>query len=208
MKAILGKKVGMTQVFDPTGNAVPVTVLQVGPCPVIQRKTSEKDGYQAVQLGYEEISEGRAKKIVTRPRRQHFAKAGKPVFRYIQEVRVDNLESVGDQITVDIFDGIAKVDVIGTSKGKGFAGTMKRHNFGGGPRTHGSKVHRRPASNGTTTIGPQPGAKKPGQMGNARVTALGLTVVRIDAERNLILVKGSVPGPNGRLVTVRQSNRA
>jgi large subunit ribosomal protein L3 len=208
MKAILGKKVGMTQVFDPTGNAVPVTVLQVGPCPIIQRKTNDNDGYQAVQLGFEEISENRAKKIVNKPRRQHFAKHGKATFRYVQEVRVDNLENIGDEVTVNIFDGISKVDVTGTSKGKGFAGTMKRHNFGGGPATHGSKVHRRPASTGTTQIGSQPGGKKPGQMGNAKVTALGLTVVRIDTERNLILVRGSVPGPNGRLVTVRESNRA
>lgn len=207
MKAILGKKVGMTQVFDPTGNAVPVTVLEVGPCPVIQRKTQENDGYQAVQLGFEEINEGRAKKVINKPRRQHFAKHGKPVFRYVKEVRVDNLESIGDQLTVGIFDGVAKVDVIGTSKGKGFQGTIKRHNFGGGPKTHGSKVHRRPASTGTTQMGSLPGMRKPGQMGNARVTALGLTVVRLDAERNLLLVKGSVPGPNGRLVTIRESGR-
>jgi large subunit ribosomal protein L3 len=207
MKAILGKKVGMTQVFDPTGNAVPVTVLEVGPCSVVQKKTKDNDGYTAVQLGFEEIAEARAKKIVTKPRRQHFAKHEKPVFRYLQEVRVDNPEAVGDSVTVNIFDGVSKVDVIGTSKGKGFQGTMKRHNFGGGPRTHGSKVHRRPASTGTTTMGSLPGMRKPGQMGNARVTALGLTVVRIDAERNLLLVRGSVPGPNGRLVTIRESNR-
>ncbi|MBN9416152.1 MAG: 50S ribosomal protein L3 [Candidatus Eremiobacteraeota bacterium] len=207
MKAILGKKVGMTQIFDPTGNAVPVTVLEVGPCPVIQRKTDEKDGYKAVQLGYEEIGEARAKKVVSGPRRGQFKKYGKPVFRYLQEVRVDNLEAFGDEVTVNIFDGIAKVDVIGTSKGKGFQGTMKRHNFGGGPRSHGSKVHRRPASTGTTQMGSLPGMRKPGQMGNARVTALGLTVVRVDAERNLLLVKGSVPGPNGRLITVRESGR-
>lgn len=207
MKAILGKKIGMTQVFDPTGNAVPVTVLELGPCPVIQKKTQEKDGYTAVQLGFEEIAEGRAKKVINKPRRQHFGKLGKPVFRYLKEVRVDNPEAVGDQITVNIFDGVSKVDVIGTSKGKGFQGTMKRHNFGGGPRTHGSKVHRRPASTGTTQMGSLPGMRKPGQMGNARVTALGLTVVRLDAERNLLLVKGSVPGPNGRLVTVRESGR-
>lgn len=207
MKAILGKKIGMTQIFDPTGNAVPVTVLEVGPCPVIQRKTQENDGYLAVQLGFEEIGEARAKKIVTKPRRQHFGKYGKPIFRYLKEVRVDNLEAFGDQVTVNIFDGVTKVDVIGTSKGKGFQGCMKRHNFNGGPAGHGSKVHRRPASTGTTQMGSLPGGKKPGQMGNARVTALGLTVVRLDAERNLLLVKGSVPGPNGRLVTVRESGR-
>lgn len=207
MKAILGKKVGMTQIFDPTGNAVPVTVLEVGPCPVIQRKTDEKDGYKAVQLGFEEIGEARAKKIVNSPRRGQFKKYGQPVFRYVQEVRVENLEAFGDKVDVSLFDGVAKVDVIGTSKGKGFQGCMKRHNFNGGPAGHGSKVHRRPASTGTTQMGSLPGGKKPGQMGNARVTALGLTVVRVDSERNLLLVKGSVPGPNGRLITVRESGR-
>lgn len=207
MKAIIGKKLGMTQVFDPTGNAVPVTVLAVGPCPVIMRKTNESDGYHAVQLGFEEIPEARAKKVTNKPRRQHFNKKGKAVYRYLKEVRVDNAASVGEEVTVGIFDGVAKVDVIGTSKGKGFQGTIKRHNFGGGPRSHGSKVHRRPASTGTTTMGSLPGMRKPGQMGNERVTALGLTVVRIDAEKNLMLVRGSVPGPNGRLVTVRESNR-
>lgn len=206
MKAILGKKVGMTQVFDQVGNAVPVTVLEVGPCPVVQRKTQDNDGYQAVQLGYEEIGEARAKKIVTRPRRQHFAKHGQPSFRYLSEVRVDNLEAIGDKVTVEIFNDVPKVDVIGTSKGKGFQGTMKRHNFGGGPRTHGSKVHRRPASTGSTQMGSLTGMRKPGQMGNKRVTAIGLTVVRIDAEKNLLLVRGSVPGPNGRLITVRESS--
>jgi large subunit ribosomal protein L3 len=165
------------------------------------------DGYKAVQLGFEEIGEARAKKVVNNPRRGQFKKYGKPVFRYVKEVRVDNVEAFGDEVTVNIFDGIAKVDVIGTSKGKGFQGTMKRHNFGGGPRSHGSKVHRRPASTGTTQMGSLPGMRKPGQMGNARVTALGLTVVRLDAERNLLLVKGSVPGPNGRLITVRESGR-
>jgi len=207
MKAIIGKKLGMTQVFDPTGNAVPVTILEVGPCPIIQRKNKEKDGYEAVQLGFEVIKAERAKKIATKPRRQHFGKLGKEVYRPLKEIRVDDSKAVADELGVSIFEGVAKVDVIGTSKGKDFQNTMKRHNFGGGPRTHGSKVHRRPASTGTTTMGSLPGMKKPGQMGNERVTALGLAVVRVVSDKNLLLVRGSVPGPNGRLVTVRESNR-
>lgn len=207
MKAILGKKLGMTQVFDDTGNAVPVTVLEVGPCAVVQRKTTDNDGYQAVQIGFEEIAEKRATKIVNKPRRGHFAKNGTSTFRYLKEIKVDSLDAVGAQITVEIFNGTKKVDVIGTSKGKGYAGAMKRHNFSGGPGSHGSKVTRRPCSTGTTQIGSYPGLKKPGQMGNERSTSLGLTVVRVDTERNLLLVRGTVPGPNGGLITVRESNR-
>lgn len=215
MKAILGKKLGMTQIFDPAGNAVPVTVLQVGPCPVIQRKSDAKpkngknsDGYHAVQLGFEEIPGKRATKIVNKPRRGHFEKNGAAaVHRYLKEVRVEDSTKVPDVITASIFEGVNKVDVIGTSKGKGFQGTIKRHGFGGGPASHGSKVHRRPCSNGSTDAQRTfKGKKRPGQMGNARVTALGLALVRVDNERNIILVKGSVPGPNGRLVTVRASS--
>jgi len=207
MNSILGKKIGMTQIFDASGNAVPVTVLEVGPCPVVQRRTVEKDGYTAVQLAFEEVAEKRANKIISQPRRGHFKKHGVTSHRFLQEVRVDDVSKVGEKVTVSIFDGVTKVDVIGVSKGKGFQGTMKRHRFGGGPASHGSKVHRRPASTGSTQVGSFPGMLKPGQMGNERVTALGLTVVRVDAERNLLLVRGSVPGANGRFVTVRQSVR-
>lgn len=206
MKAILGKKIGMTQVFDEAGNAVPVTVLQAGPCPVIQRKNVEKDGYQAVQLGFEAFTEKRAEKVATKPLRGHFKEHGQVTHRYLKEIRVDDVSKVGDQITVADFEGVKKVDVTGTSKGKGFQGTIKRHRFGGGPASHGSKNHRRPASNGSTDSGRTfKGKKRPGHMGDERVTAIGLRLVRIDSEQNLLLVMGSVPGPNGRLVTVKAS---
>lgn len=207
MQTILGKKIGMTQVFDKDGNAVPVTVLEVGPCPVLQRKTADGEGYEAVQLAFDPIEAKRAEKVANKPVKGHFKKHGLTVHRFVQEVRVPDVSKIGDSVTAAVFEGVNKVDVIGRSKGKGFQGTMKRHRFSGGPASHGSKVHRRPASTGSTTVGSMPGMRKPGQMGNARVTALGLSVVRIDTERNLILVKGSVPGPNGRYVTVRKSAR-
>ncbi len=208
MAQIIGKKLGMTQVFDDKGNAIPVTVIQAGPCTVVQRKTQEKDGYLAVQVGFEELPEKRAKKILNKPEQGHFAKHGTAGFRHIEEFRVTDLESVGATITADAFEAGQLVDVIGTSKGKGFQSTMKRHRFSGGPASHGSKVHRRPCSNGSTDSGRTfKGKKRPGQMGNARVTAIGLRVIRVDAENNLLLVRGSVPGCNGRLVTVRRSNR-
>ena len=208
MQTLIGKKIGMTRVYDDAGKQVPVTVVQVGPCTVVQRKTKERDGYLAVQVGFEELAEKRAKKILNKPEQGHFAKHGTAAFRHIEEFRVSDLESVGAVITADIFEAGQLVDVIGTSKGKGFQSTMKRHNFSGGPASHGSKVHRRPCSNGSTDSGRTfKGKKRPGQMGNTRVTAIGLRVIRVDAENNLLLVCGSVPGCNGRLVTVRRSNR-
>lgn len=208
MRTILGKKLGMTQVFDQSGNATPVTVLQAGPCCVVQRKTMEKDGYMAVQLGFEEFSTARAEKLTNKPRSGHFKSHDKPVHRFLQEVRVKDLTEMPDEVNVSIFSSVTKVDVIGTSKGKGYQGTIKRHRFGGGPASHGSKNHRRPASNGSTDSGRTfKGKKRPGHMGDERVTAIGLRVVRVDQERNLLLVQGSVPGPNGRLVTVRESAR-
>jgi large subunit ribosomal protein L3 len=207
MRTILGKKLGMTQVFDESGNACPVTVLQAGPCCVVQRKTIEKDGYLAVQLGFEELPAKRAEKLATKAQQGHFKNAGKPFHRYLQEVRVKDLTEVADEVNVSIFSSVTKVDVVGISKGKGFQGTIKRHRFGGGPASHGSKNHRRPASNGSTDSGRTfKGKKRPGHMGDERVTAIGLRVVRVDQERNLILVQGSVPGPNGRLVTVVESS--
>jgi large subunit ribosomal protein L3 len=197
----------MTQVFDATGNACPVTVLQAGPCCVVQRKTVEKDGYLAIQLGFEELPAQRAEKLTTKAQRGHFKNANKPVHRYLQEVRVKDLTDVADEVNVSIFSSVSKVDVVGVSKGKGYQGTIKRHRFGGGPASHGSKNHRRPASNGSTDSGRTfKGKKRPGHMGDERVTAIGLRVVRVDQERNLILVQGSVPGPNGRLVTVKESS--
>lgn len=207
MQTILGKKLGMTQVFNAEGNAIPVTVIEVGPCPVLQRKTIGSDGYEAVQLAFDPIEAKRATKVANKPTQGHFKKHGLTAHRFIQEVRVQDVSKVSETISVTAFEGVGKVDVIGKSKGKGYQGTMKRHRFGGGPASHGSKVHRRPASTGSTQVGSCPGMKKPGQMGNERVTALGLSVVKIDAEKNLILVKGSVPGPNGRYVTVRKSAR-
>lgn len=203
MNAILGKKLGMTQVFDEEGFAIPVTVIEVGPCKVVQRRTVEKDGYNAVQLGFGDI---RAK-LVNKPRAGHFKKHGIDNQRYLKEFRVDDPAAVPDEVKVDIFEAGQKVDVYGISKGKGTAGAMKRHNFGGGPASHGcSKIHRKPNSTGAVDAARTfKGVKKPGQMGNKQVTVLGLKVVSVDAERNLLLVRGSVPGAIGRLITIRHS---
>lgn len=203
MKTILGKKLGMTQIFDDEGNCVGVTVIQAGPCPVVQRKTLDKDGYSAVQLGFGDVRE----KLVTKPRRGHFKAHDKGAVRYLREVRVDDPSAVGDEVLVSIFEAGQKVDISGISKGKGYAGVMKRHNFGGGKASHGvSKVHRTPCSTGSVDAARTfKGIKKPGQMGNVKQTSLGLKVVQVDVERNLLLVRGSVPGPNGRLVTIRES---
>lgn len=204
MKAILGKKVGMTQVYDENGVVVPVTVIEAGPCVVIQKKTKENDGYEAVQVGFGDIRE----KLVNKPRAGHFQKHGVSAKRYLREFRFEDSASyeVGTEIKADVFAAGDKVDVIGTSKGKGFQGGMKRHNFGGGGNSHGSMSHRVPASSGATDAARVfPGTRKPGHMGNVRVTTQGLTVVSVDAEKNVILVKGSIPGPNNGLVTIRTS---
>lgn len=203
MKAILGKKVGMTQIFDDQGQAIPVTVIQAGPCAVVQRKTVEKDGYAAVQVGFGGIRTS----LVSKPRAGHFKARGKQPFRYLREFRVQDPEAVSDEIKVDIFEVGQRVDVAGISKGKGYQGGMKRHNFGGGPRSHGcSKVHRTPMSTGSVDSARTfKGIRKPGQLGNVKTTSLGLRVVQVDPERNLLLVRGAVPGPNGRLVSVRES---
>lgn len=206
-KAILGKKIGMTQIFDEAGHAVPVTVLEAGPCVVVQRRTVDKDGYDAVQLGYGETSEGRLNK----PRLGHFAAAGVKPVRHLQEVRVregDDFAAleVGAEIKADIFSAGQYVDVTGVSKGKGFAGAIKRHNFSRGAMTRGSRYHRGVGSLGAT--GPArvfPGRKLPGRMGGKRRTIQGLQVVRVDAERNVILVRGSVPGPRGGLVLIKET---
>ena len=203
LRAFLGKKIGMTHIFDESGNVMPVTVIEAGPCTVTQIKTTETDGYNAVQIGF-----GKAK---------HLNKAitghlkGRSV-KHLKEVRADDSEehSVGDEITVDIFAVDELVDVIGTSKGKGFAGTMKRHGFGGGPRTHGqSDRARAPGSigGGTTPGRVYKGQKMSGHMGAERTTVKSLRVVKIDTERNLLWLKGAVPGsPNG-LVTIRKTGK-
>lgn len=206
-KTILGKKVGMTQLLTPEGKAIPVTVIEAGPCLVLQKKTIEADGYNAIQVGFGGIRE----RLVNKPLKGHFSKAGVRPLRFVREIRTDNVGEfqVGQEIKADIFTEGEKIDVVGTSKGKGFAGTIKRHGFSRGPMTHGSKSHRRPGSSGA--LGPAhtlKGKKSPGHMGVDRVTVQNLEVVRVDPERNLLAVKGAVPGPRGGLVIVRPSIKA
>jgi len=199
---LLGKKIGMTRVFDENGRAVAVTVLQAGPCVVVQRRTAERDGYEAIQVGFEELPLRKANMPIT----GHFKAHGCNPMRYLREFRLDEGEDYqeGQQLTVEIFEQGQKVDVVGWSKGRGFAGVIKRHGFHGGPASHGSKVHRAPMSAGATDAARVfKGKKSPGHMGNARVTAKGLTVVGVDPERNLLLVKGSVPGARGSMVIIR-----
>lgn len=204
MKAMLGKKLGMTQVFDQkTGEVIPVTVLQMGPCPVVQVKTRESDGYEAVQIGYGELRSS----LATLPRRGHFRKAGVQPRRWLREVRVPSAAeyNVGDEVTVDVFKDVQKVDVMGLSKGRGFAGGVKRHNFHTGPKTHGSRNYRQPGSIGqcATPSRVLKGVRMPGRHGNRRVTARNLSVQMIDAENNLLLVAGAVPGARNGFVVVR-----
>ena len=202
LRGFLGKKIGMSQIFRDNGESVPVTVIQAGPCAVTQVKSKETDGYNAVQLGFG------ATKNLNKPERGHL-KNSDPV-KHLREVKADNLQdySIGQQISVDIFDVGEKIDIIGTTKGKGFAGTMKRHGFGGGPRTHGqSDRGRAPGSigGGTTPGKVYKGLKMSGHMGNERVTVKNLEIVKIDQDRNLLVVKGGVPGaPNGLLVIRRK----
>jgi len=205
VKAILGKKIGMTQIFDNEGRVVPVTVLACGPCIVTQVKTVDKDGYSAAQLGFEDIKETR----LTRPEQGHLAKAGVRPKRYLREVEIQEGQSVtvGQEIKADVFAEGEKVQIAGTSKGKGFAGVMKRHGFHGGEMTHGSMTHRKPQSAGATDPARVfKGTKRPGQMGNERVTQQGLKIVQVDLDRNLLLIKGAVPGANGGLVLVQKSH--
>lgn len=207
-KAILATKVGMTQIFDDNGALVPVTVLQAGPCTVVQVKTAENDGYSAIQVGFGEIREN----LVNKPLKGHFAKAGVENKRFLKEFRFDNAEeyTVGQEIKADIFAAGDRVDAIGTSKGKGFQGAIKRFGLHRGPMKHGSKYHRHAGSNGPATSPGRvfPGKHMPGQMGNVRVTVQNLDVVRVDAEQNLILVKGAVPGPKQSLVMLKNTTKA
>lgn len=199
---ILGTKLGMTQVFDETGKAIPVTVVQAGPCPVTQIKTVETDGYSAIQVGFKEVAE----KALTKPELGHLAKSNSAPLRHLREYRLEDVSQyeLGQQITVEQFAAGQVVDVIGTSIGRGFAGYQKRHNFKRGPMAHGSKNHRLPGSTGagTTPGRVYPGKRMAGQLGNTRVTIRKLTVVRVDTERNLLLIKGAVPGKPGALVNV------
>jgi len=203
-KAIIGKKVGMTQIFDADGKVIPVTVIEAGPCIVTQVKTVEKEGYAAVQLGFEDVKE----KKLNKPELGHLKKAGAAVKKHLREFRFEDCSMFqpGDEIKADMFAVGDYVDVTGTSKGKGFAGTIKRWHFHQGPMSHGSKNHRRPASSGAK--GPArtfKGKHSPGQMGGNRVTVQNLEIVRVDVERNLLLVKGAVPGPKKGLVYVKSA---
>ncbi|MGI8328533.1 50S ribosomal protein L3 [Actinomadura scrupuli] len=205
-KGVLGEKLGMTQVFDDEGRMVPVTVVQAGPCVVTKVRTAESDGYQAVQLGYGQIDPRK----VNKPRTGHFEKAGVTPRRYLVELRTDDASEydLGQEITVEVFEAGARIDVTGTSKGKGTAGVMKRHGFKGLGASHGTqRKHRSPGSiGGCATPGRVfKGMRMAGRHGNARTTVQNLTVHAIDAEKGLLLIKGAIPGPNGGLVLVRTS---
>jgi large subunit ribosomal protein L3 len=202
---ILGKKVGMTRLFTEDGRWIEVTVLEAGPCSVIQRKTEESDGYSAVQLGFGDLKESRCKK----PAAGHFAKAGVVPKRTLREFRIPNdvEANAGDEIKADIFSIGDRVDIVGTSKGRGFAGVIKRHGFAGGPGGHGSHFHRAPGSIGQSADPAKVYKNKrlPGHFGSARVTVQNLEVINVDSDKNLLIVRGSVPGANGGLVMVNKS---
>ncbi len=209
MKSILGKKVGMTQVFDEKGEVVPVSLIEVGPCYVTQKKTVESDGYNAIQLGFDEVP----KRKVNKPKAGHLKKSGAPPVRYLREfpeAEPDSYED-GQKIDASLFEVGDRVDVIGTSKGKGFAGVVKRHSFGGGPKTHGQSDRWR--ASGSVGAGSTPGrvfkgVRMAGRMGNERVTVQNLKVVLVDAEKNLLAVKGAIPGAKNGLVIVREARKS
>ena len=206
IEGMIGRKVGMTQIFLEDGTATPVTVIEAGPCVVVQRRSMDRDGYEAVQLG---LVDARAAKRATKPLRGHHEKAGVPPTRLRREFRLEKGAELkpGDQVLVDIFESVSKVDVIGISKGKGFQGVMRRHGFGGGAKSHGSMFHRAPGSIGSSAFPSRvfPGMRAAGHMGSDRVTVKNLRVVRIDKDRNLLLLRGAVPGPVGAAVTLRKS---
>ncbi len=221
-KAILATKVGMTQIFSEDGTLTPVTVLQAGPCVVTQIKTVENDGYSAVQVGFVDKKDkivnkdkGGKKEIVhrhgvTKAEQGHFAKAGVSGKRFVKEFKLEGEYELAQEIKVDIFEAGDKIDATAISKGKGFQGAIKRHNQHRGPMTHGSKFHRHAGSNGSASDPSKvfKGKKMPGQMGNRKITIQNLEVVRVDAENNLLLVKGSVPGPKKCLVTIKEAVKA
>ncbi|WP_297519795.1 50S ribosomal protein L3 [uncultured Clostridium sp.] len=207
-KAIIGKKIGMTQIFDQNGKVVPVTVVEVGSNVVVQKKTTEVDGYQAIQVGFGEVRE----KLLNKPKKGHLAKAGVSLRRTLKEFRIDDISTynVGDAINADIFEAGEKVDVSGISKGKGFQGVIKRWNQATGPMTHGSKFHRAPGSMGAASDPSRTFKNKrmPGHMGAVNRTVLNLEVVRVMADKNVILIKGGIPGPNKSTVVIRNSVKA
>ena len=207
-KGIIGKKVGMTQIFDEKGNVIPVTVIEAGPCVVSQVKTVETDGYNAVQLGFGDIKD----KHINKPEAGHFAKSKIANKKHLREFRLDSLEGlkVGDELKADVFSVGDSVDIQGTSKGKGFQGVIKRHGQHRGPMGHGSMYHRRPGSMGATSTPGRvfKGKKLPGHMGRVTVTIQNLDVVRVDMDKNVILVKGSVPGCKGAILKIKSAVRA
>ncbi|HEY8562599.1 MAG TPA: 50S ribosomal protein L3 [Pyrinomonadaceae bacterium] len=213
INGIIGRKVGMTQIFAEDGTVTPVTVIKAGPCVVVQTKTANgKDGYNAVQLGLVEDNPIKLKNV-SKPLRGHFEKTGggTPPTRILKEIRLDSEAdvSIGDQVKADLFADGDKIEVVGKSKGKGFAGTIKRHNFNRGPMSHGSMNIREPGSIGQSAYPSRviKGTRSSGHMGDARVTVKGLTIAKVDVENNLIMVRGAVPGANGSLVVVKKSNR-
>jgi len=206
---LLGRKIGMTQIFQEDGTAVPVTVLECGPCTVLQVRTEEVDGYHAVQLGFAD----KKRKSATQAERGHAKKVEAEPKRYVREIRQDAAADLaaGATLTVEVFSEVKHVDVTGTSKGRGFSGVMKRHGFRGLRATHGVKrMHRHPGSSGPSAdpSRTRKGIRKPGQFGNARTTVRNIEVVRIDPTNNLLLLRGAVPGPNGGYLTIRQTNKA
>jgi large subunit ribosomal protein L3 len=207
MKSILGKKVGMTQVFTEQGEVVPVTVVESGEIVVVQKKTVEKDGYDAIQVGFGKVKP----KNVTKPIKGHFEKAKLEPKKFLREFKVDNIDDyeVGQKIGVEVFQAGDKVDVIGTSKGKGFAGSIKRHGHHRGPMSHGSKFHRLRGSLGASSYPAKvvKGTKAHGHMGHERVTVLNLEVIKVDVDKNAILLKGAIPGPKKGLVKIRETVR-
>ncbi len=207
-KGIIGKKVGMTQIFDEKGNVIPVTAIETEGNIVAQIKTVETDGYQSIQLGYGEIKD----KHINKPEAGHFAKAKLPNRKHLREFRLDSVENykVGDEVKVDIFEVGEKVDIQGTSKGKGFQGVIKRHGQHRGPMGHGSMYHRRPGSMGATSTPGRvfKGKKLPGHMGRVTVTIQNLEIVKVDTDKNVLLVKGSVPGPKGAILKVKSTVKA
>lgn len=207
-KGIIGRKVGMTQIFDEKGNVIPVTVIEAGPCTVAQVKTVETDGYDAVQLGFGEVKD----KHINKPEKGHFVKAGLEAKKHLREFRLESVEGVkvGDEVKADVFEAGEKVDVQGISKGKGFQGVIKRHGQHRGPMGHGSMYHRRPGSMGSTSTPGRvfKGKKLPGHMGRVTITIQNLDVVRVDMDKNVILLKGSVPGAKGSILKIKSAVKA
>ena len=211
-KAIVGKKLGMTQIFLPDGRLVPVTVIQAGPCTVVQKKTLEKDGYEAIQVGFDKIPENRVAKLVNKPEAGHFKKAGVAPMRRLRELRLDDCAAyeIGQEIKADVFAAGECVDITGITKGRGYTGAIYRWNHHTGPMAHGSKYHRGVGSMSANTFPARvfKNKKMAGQYGVERVTIQNLSIVQVDAERSLLLVRGSVPGPNKGLLLIRSSCKA